>query len=99
MAVTVALHPEFRTLNGGANRLRMKPNSITQEREAVIQISLNGQSTDAAGNIPVDCSVVRGFKKVYDLNITINGFENGLVKPIIDADFCSKTVSMCNLPG
>ena len=79
MVITVTLDGRFNTLNNGSQRLRIRQNTVTKEREAIVNVALDSETPDGSGLSTVDFSVVRGFTKIYAVDIILNPFLNGHV--------------------
>ena len=79
MTITVALDDRFNTLNNGSQRLRIRQNTVTKEREALVIVTLDAETPDGSGLSTVDFSGIRGFTKIYSVTIVRNEFNNGLV--------------------
>lgn len=85
MTITVELNPTFNTLNNGSQRLRVRQNSVTKERRAVVDVEFNSESY-VTGGITVDFSSIRGFTQVYMIGITHVGGHSHLISFVPGAD-------------
>lgn len=79
MTITVDLDSRFNTLNNGSQRIRVRQNTVTKEREAIVNVVLSSETPDGSGLSTVDFSGIRGFTKVYVADIVRNPFLNGHV--------------------
>lgn len=79
MTITVTLDSRFNTLNNGSQRIRIRQNTVTKEREAIVNVVLSSETPDGSGLSTVDFSGIRGFTKVYVADIIRNPFLNGHV--------------------
>ena len=79
MTITVELDSRFNTLNNGSQRLRIRQNTVTKEREVIVNVTLSSETPDGSGLSTVDFSGIRGFTKIYTADIVRNPFLNGHV--------------------
>lgn len=79
MTINVTLDSRFNTLNNGSQRIRIRQNTVTKEREAIVNVALSSETPDGSGLSTVNFSGIRGFTKVYAVDIIRNPFLNGHV--------------------
>jgi len=91
MPIDVTLDSRFNTLNSGSQRIRIRQNTVTREREAVVNINIDSETPDGSGLSTVDFSKIRGFTKIYAVDIVRNPFLNGHVSFVRAVDDAAAT--------
>lgn len=91
MTIVVTLDSTFNTLNNGGQRLRIRQNTPTREREAIVNVTFSNSQSLASGLVAVDFSKIRGFTKVYTATIINSPLTSGHVTFIRASDDSAET--------